>query len=253
MIYLGKNVVVVGTSHVSKSSKKIVKNIITSFQPDIVMIELCEERLKSLLKKKRDNYIKWIINNYKHLGIGTAIFVSFMRFFQKFIGKKLGIEPGAEMITAYRIAKRNNIDVALIDMPFSQTIYLLSKSVKLRSIIKLFIISLFTETKTRSKGAKKIDLSSFLYDPQEEEVEEAKKIMKKYFPDVYKVLIQYRNRYMLEQINIHIKRFTSSMSGKNKTKSGILENIPKIMVVVGAGHAKEIYEGAMELMEKSKN
>ena len=48
VINLDENVRVVGTAHVSRTSIDLVQEQISDFSPDVVAVELCESRLKSL-------------------------------------------------------------------------------------------------------------------------------------------------------------------------------------------------------------
>ena len=98
MIYASNNLFVIGSSHLSKTSPKIIKSIISRKDIDLVMIELDRDRLYSILKKKEDNFISFFRKNFRNLGFVTTLFLLILRSLQKGLGKRLGIIPGRDMI-----------------------------------------------------------------------------------------------------------------------------------------------------------
>eukprot|EP00961_Rhodomonas_salina_P055977 751488-Rhodomonas_salina.4 len=55
MTYLGhpdRNVLLIGTAHVSKRSADEVRKAIENFKPDCVMIELCQGRMNKLRQQQ---------------------------------------------------------------------------------------------------------------------------------------------------------------------------------------------------------
>ncbi len=219
---------VIGSSHVSRQSVKLIRNAIKNFDPDIVMIELDEERLNSIRRKEKTNFFKWFKNSYKQLGITTSIFLYLLKRFQDTIGKKLGIIPGKDMLTAYYTAKRNKKKVLLIDQPFSITSIKLSRVIGIKGLLLMIIQSIFISNKPKSMG-------SLFNDPTEEEVEEAKRLLKKLNKGLYKVLLEERNRYMANKAYQYYER-----------------NKEKALIVVGAAHARDVFELIRKEIEKNK-
>ena len=115
----GPVVFIIGVCHVSEESRRAVKNLIRSVQPDVVVLELCEGR-KAILYEDEGTLRKelgkegggWFtldpVNNFKKLYV--------------FLAKKLGILPGGEMKTAFDEAKKiPGTKVLLGDLPIELT------------------------------------------------------------------------------------------------------------------------------------
>ena len=93
----GKKIYIVGTAHVSKQSVDDVIDTVAAVGPDSICIELCQARHRSLIE--RDNWKK--MDLFKILKQGKALFLFvqlIMSSFYRKLGKKLGVEPGAEML-----------------------------------------------------------------------------------------------------------------------------------------------------------
>ncbi|GAF70208.1 unnamed protein product, partial [marine sediment metagenome] len=95
----GKEILLVGTAHVSKDSAREVKELIEQEKPDSVCVELCSTRYNSI-----NNRDKWknmdiitIIKQKKALLLLVNLILS---SFQKRLAQQLGINPGQEMIQA---------------------------------------------------------------------------------------------------------------------------------------------------------
>jgi len=91
----GKEILLVGTAHVSKDSAREVKELIEQEKPDSVCVELCSARYNSI-----NNRNKWknmdiitIIKQKKALLLLVNLILS---SFQKRLARQLGINPGQE-------------------------------------------------------------------------------------------------------------------------------------------------------------
>jgi len=207
---------IIGTSHVSKKSSEEVKKTIENWNPDIIALELDENRLKNLLTNKKTK-TKFSI---KKLGITTYIFLKLASYLQKKVGANLKIKPGAEMKTAINLARQKNTPIFLIDQNIQVTSQKLSKSFTLKEKLKMFMEPLTPFGKKQEfKNAKKL-LTGDL--PNEKTLEELINYFKKKYPNIYKVLVEERNQIMCKKI-IHI----TNQHPNNK-----------ILVIVGAGHKK---------------
>ena len=224
MIYASNNLFVIGSSHLSKTSPKIIKSIISRKDIDLVMIELDRDRLYSILKKKEDNFISFFRKNFRNLGFVTTLFLLILRSLQKGLGKRLGIIPGRDMITAYKVAKKLHKKYFLIDQPLIITASKLSKVLGFRGIFLLLFGTIF------SRKGSNMDIKSFFYDPLEEEVEHAKKLFKETSPALFRVLVEERNRYMAKNA-LQIIRAEEEKLGRPVG----------VVIVTGAMHAREIF------------
>ena len=70
-----ENIILVGTSHVAKKSRKDIKNIILKEQPSLVCLELDLQRLNGLFSKKKKAKVK-------------NIFLRLIQFSENLVAKK---------------------------------------------------------------------------------------------------------------------------------------------------------------------
>lgn len=203
----------VGTSHVSKESSQIIKDEFLNFKPDIICVELDQGRLKSLIGGKSKIKLSMI----RHIGITGFLFAIIGRYVQQKLGKVTGVMPGEDMLTAVKLAGKNEKRLALIDRQVQITMKRLSKNVSFKEKSKIVWDVLSSPFRKTLKI--KLDVTKI---PEDELVEKLTKVMKQRYPQMHNVLIQERNEIMTKRI-IHIH-----------------ENNPdkKIMVVIGAGHKK---------------
>lgn len=209
------NIYLIGTSHVAEQSINQVKNFFKDIEPDIIALELDPGRLYSLthnVKRPKNQVL------LKNLGVMGFLFYLFGEFAQKKIGNVVKIEPGSEMLTALKLAKKNKIDVALIDKNIQITLRRFSKKFKKREVLKMIADILSSPFK---KNNLNVDFKKV---PDKEIIDFVLKHTKKRYPSLYKVLIQERD--------LHMARLLNKISEKYPDK--------KIMAVVGAGHVDGI-------------
>jgi len=104
LIFEEKEVILVGTAHVSKESAQLVSDIIETEKPDTVCVELCDARYQSIRQKDKwldTDIIKVIKEKKTFLLLSNLLLASF----QKRIADKFDIVPGAEMIKAIDAAE----------------------------------------------------------------------------------------------------------------------------------------------------
>ncbi|OQA30788.1 MAG: TraB family protein [archaeon ADurb.Bin336] len=210
-----KQVILVGTAHISKESIELVNKTIEEEQPDVIGVELDKARLEQLLsgKKWQETNLVEIIKTGKTYLFLLNIFLSNM---QRQIGKQIGIEPGSEMLAAIKKAQEKRVPVQLLDRDVRIT---LKKAFSEMSLKEKFVLGTSFITGFFGAGEK----------VTEEKIEELKKedlinnLMKemgKQFPSIKKVLVDERDAYITEMIK--------HSPGK------------KIVAVVGAGHVEGI-------------
>lgn len=110
----GKEIILVGTAHVSRESIELVKKTIEKEKPEVVGVELDFQRLQQLRQGKRWKQLdlNQIIREGKtHLFLLNVLLANL----QKQIGKQFGVMPGSEMLAAVRAAAEKKIPVALLD------------------------------------------------------------------------------------------------------------------------------------------
>lgn len=109
-----KEIILIGTAHVSRTSAELVKRVIEEEKPDAVCVELDEQRYESIMQGSRykDTDIFKIIKEKKT----TVMLINLaVASFQKRIGKQFGIEPGSEMIQGIKSAEEVGARLVLAD------------------------------------------------------------------------------------------------------------------------------------------
>ena len=109
-----KEILLIGTAHISKSSVDEVNKLILEEKPDIVCIELCDSRHHAMIEK--DQWKNMDIFKVVREGKSFLLFANLiMTAFQKRLGSQLGVKPGAEMLVALEAAKTVNAKLHLVD------------------------------------------------------------------------------------------------------------------------------------------
>ncbi len=209
-----KEITLIGTAHVSRESADLVEKVIQDERPDTVSVELCLSRYQALTKKdqwQNTNLLKVIREKKAFLLLSNLM----LSYFQKKIGKKLDIKPGEEMIRAIEAAKSADAHIHLADRDIRTT---LSRTWRL--------MGLWTKMKLLAQFITSV---GDLDDIKEEDIEEMKnkdvletllEEIGESFPEIRRVLIDERDRYLAQKI---------------RTAPG-----NKIVAVVGAGHVPGI-------------
>ena len=209
-----KEIILVGTAHVSKESAELVKEVILSEKPDTVCLELCATRLASLRdrEKWRNMNIVKVVREKKTLLLLMNLMLA---SFQKKIAEKFDVLPGQEMINALEAGEEAGAAIIPVDREIQITLSRVWRSMGIWEKIKLMFQLVF------SLGSSD--------DITEEDIEQMKKEdilkvlladVKKSHPVVEKILIDERDQYLTESLR--------QVDGK------------KIVAVVGAGHVPGI-------------
>ena len=204
-----RNVVLVGTSHVSEESMMLIRGVLDHFQADVIAVELDRQRVASLDSEKSASFFQVM----RVSGFFGAFFYALGRFLQQNIGKSLGIKPGSEMKGAIALAREKKIDVALIDQDISITLANM-KGIPAREKFRFFW-DMITGRMAADKELKGIDIRKI---PEDEIVDSVISLLEKRYPRFYNVLVGDRNRVMARNIE------------------RLSEHYDNILAVVGKGH-----------------
>jgi len=208
--YDDKQVILVGTAHVSRESAQQVRQVIQEEQPDTVCVELCQSRYQSIRQKERwqeTDIVKIIKEKKTFLLLSNLMLASF----QKRIAKKLDIKPGQEMIAAVETAEEVGAEIHLADRDIRTTLSRTWRAMGLWSKIKLFfqlILSLGEVEEITEEDIEKMKRQDVLETLLAE--------VGKSLPVLKTILIDERDQYLAQKIR--------TAPGK------------KIVAVVGAGH-----------------
>ncbi|MBI4163278.1 MAG: TraB/GumN family protein, partial [Candidatus Aenigmarchaeota archaeon] len=174
-----------------------------------VAVELDKNRYLALKSEQ--------ISGKPNLGFTTNLIFTLLKKLQEKIGDIVGIMPGSDMLTAVETGKSKNIPVYFIDQDIQDTLQAL-KALKLTEKLKLIKYALTASFYIYTgRGKEKIDLTKL---PPEEIIDQALEVFKITFPQLYKILVEDRNRYMA----VNLKKLS--------------ENYKTVVAVVGAGHYK---------------
>jgi pheromone shutdown-related protein TraB len=212
--YEGREIILLGTAHVSRESASLVADVIAEERPDTVCVELCDSRYQSMTKKNQwqDTDLVKVIKEKKAFLLLSNLLLA---HFQKKIGHRLGVKPGEEMMQAIQSAEDVNAHVHLADRDIRTT---LSRTWRLMSFwtkVKLaaqLIVSVGETDKLEQEDIEKMK--------QEDVLETLLSEIGETLPELRHVLIDERDQYLAHKIR--------TAPGK------------KIVAVVGAGHVPGI-------------
>jgi pheromone shutdown-related protein TraB len=110
----GRELVLVGTAHVSRESTELVRRVIEAVRPDGVCIELDAGRYEALAKPQRFEALdlRQILRSRQ---LPTLFANLLLAAYQHGLGLKLGVRPGAELLEGARVAEELGIPVHLCD------------------------------------------------------------------------------------------------------------------------------------------
>jgi pheromone shutdown-related protein TraB len=137
----------VGTAHVSRKSIDEVRAAVDTFNPEVIAIELDPQRYQALrqqMMEAADGAVRSDdgseVPEVRDLlkGNFTVMLVQWiLAYVQRKIGMNVGVEPGAEMKEAIRLADERNIQIALIDRDIRITLARFWGGMKLFEKLKL--------------------------------------------------------------------------------------------------------------------
>ena len=112
---------IIGTAHVSHTSVDEVRSVIARVKPDVVAVELCQQRFDALTKDSafRDLDIFKIVREGKTLYLLGHLALS---AYQRRMGASLGIKPGAELLAAVDAGRAVGSRIELIDRNVNVTL-----------------------------------------------------------------------------------------------------------------------------------
>ncbi|MCB0318417.1 MAG: TraB/GumN family protein, partial [Bdellovibrionales bacterium] len=211
-----KEFYLVGTAHVSKSSMELAEEIIREVKPNSVAVELCEHRHSSLKDPNRWKNMD-IVSVIREGKTYVLLAQLMLAGFQKKLGEKLQIKPGAEMLRSLEVAKEVGCQTVLADREIKTTLKRTWSSLGIWGTCKLIfgmLAGAFGEQNVTEEEIERLKSADAL--------DELMKEFSKALPGVRKALIDERDKYLAAKI--------ASAPGE------------KIVAIVGAGHIPGIKE-----------
>ncbi|UCG06085.1 MAG: TraB/GumN family protein [Desulfobacterales bacterium] len=210
----GKEIVLLGTAHVSKESVHLVNRVIEEEKPDTVCVELCQSRYQSIRQKERwldTDIVKVIKEKKSFLLLSNLLLASF----QKRIAKKFDTQPGQEMIQAIETAEKIGAKIHLADRDIRTTLSRTWRAMGLWGKFKLLFQLMLSIGEVEDLKEEDIEKMK-----QEDMLQILLAEVGKSLPVLKEILIDERDQYLAHKIS---------------TAPGA-----KIVAVVGAGHIQGI-------------
>ncbi|MBN1776493.1 MAG: TraB/GumN family protein [Clostridiales bacterium] len=214
--YQDKEILLVGTAHVSRESAALVKEVIEQQKPDSVCIELDEDRYQSIQNPKaweKTDVVK-IIKTKK---VGFLLATLALSSYQKRIAKKLQVAVGGEMLQGIQSANETGAELVLADRSVQTTFLRIWRKLNLWEKTKLIASLLFSSADDEEITDK--DLQELL---KTDILEAVLKDMRKQFPKIGDILIGERDQYLASKI---------------KTAPG-----KKVVAILGGAHVPGVKE-----------
>jgi len=205
-----KEIVLVGTAHISQDSVETVIRTIDDVLPDTVCVELDVQRYQSLINEKgwESLNLKDLIKKKQVPFLLTNLALS---SYQKRMGLHTGVKPGAELAAAARTAEERGMEVELVDRNIRTTLLRVWRKTGLWNKMKVMAAlfgSLFEKQELNEEELAKLRENDTLSGMLDE--------MGKLLPSVKQILVDERDTYMA----YHIRNAPGE----------------KILAVVGAAH-----------------
>ena len=205
-----REIILIGTAHISRESVDTVTAAVISEQPDCVCVELDQQRYESL--KDRNRWKKLNIIQIVKTGQVPFLMANLaLASFQKRMGLQTGVKPGEELAAAATTAENHNISIELVDRNIRITLLRAWRKTGLWKKINLFatlVAGIFENTELDEEELAKLRQTDNLSAMLEE--------MGEILPAAKSILVDERDAWMA----YHIQQASGN----------------KILAVVGAAH-----------------
>lgn len=226
LTYEDKEIILLGTAHVSKKSAEQVRELIIAEQPDSVCIELDPVRFESIQNKERWQNTD-IVKIIKEKKAGFLFVNILLSNYQKKLAAQFGINSGQEMLEGIECAKEIGAELVLADRNVQTTFARIWHNHSGFEKIKL-IFSLATEfledTEITEEDLERLKETDMLTAALEE--------VGKAFPKIATPLIYERDSYLA----YHIKNAPGN----------------KVVAILGAAHILGVKEKIFKTQNISK-
>jgi pheromone shutdown-related protein TraB len=190
----GREIVLVGTAHVSRDSVDEVRQVITEEKPDRVCVELDDGRYTSL--SEGANWQNLNVGKVIRQGKGFLLMANLvLSSFQRRLGKDLGVKPGEEMVAAIDVSKELGIPYSLCDREIQITLRRAWGKTRLWGKLKMMaalVGSVFSNEKLSAEDIEKLKQKDVLQSMMEE--------LSSFLPAAKAVLIDERDLYLAARI-----------------------------------------------------
>jgi pheromone shutdown-related protein TraB len=210
----GRTFIIVGTAHISQESTDLVRQVIERERPDIVCVELDDQRYQTLTDQRKWESLdlRQVIRQKQMM---TLIINLMLSSYQKRLGQKLGVAPGAELLEATKVAQEMGIPVELVDRDVRITLRRAWNS-----------MSFWEKSKLLGAGLAGMMEGQEITEEQLAELRQT---------DVLTELMQELGRFMPKLKTVLIDERDTYITQKTLAAEG-----QKVVAIVGAGHMQGI-------------
>ncbi|MGC9518563.1 MAG: TraB/GumN family protein [Desulfuromonadaceae bacterium] len=190
----GREIVVVGTAHISRASVDMVTRTIETEQPQSVCVELDEQRYRHLTEKNRWENLN-IIQVIKQGQIPFLMANLALSSFQKRMGLQTGVKPGEELAAAAQKATEHNMQLILADRSIRITLLRAWRKtgfLRKMQLVSTMFAGLFEKQELDEEELKRIRQTDTLSAMLEE--------MAEFLPQAKITLVDERDRWMAHHI-----------------------------------------------------
>lgn len=205
-----REIILVGTAHISKESMEEVDKTVRDTRPDCVAVELDEQRYESIKSPeawKNLDIVKVLKEKRGFIMLANLVLGSF----QRRMGADVGVKPGDEMRSALTVSEELGIPVEMVDRPIQTTLKRAWAKNSLWGKLKLLSALFAAAFEKEEISAEQIESLK-----SSNEMDSMMDELAGYLPTVKEVLIDERDRYLASHI--------WNCKGK------------KVLAVLGAGH-----------------
>lgn len=209
----GKEITIIGTAHISSESVEEVRLALDEIKPDVIAIELDDERYKSMTEKKNWQDMD-IVDIIKKKKVGFLFAQMILSSYQRKIAQNLNLNVGEEMNAAINYSKEHSIKLLMIDRNIQTTLLRIWHNLGWFEKIKMLteLLSSMFENDVKEEDIERLKQGDLLQSALAE--------ISVQFPQIAETLIFERDRIMAYKL--------AHVSGQ------------KIVAIVGAAHVPGI-------------
>jgi pheromone shutdown-related protein TraB len=213
-------ITILGTAHVSKASADAVRELVESNQFDVIAIELCDSRYKSIVNPDSlaEMDLFEVIKSKKASMVAASLALG---AYQQRLAEQFDVQPGEEMRVAIDLAKQKGLHLELIDRDVGITLKRLYRNIpwwRKLYVISGLIASVVTNEKVTEEEIEKLKTGDMLENTFAQFATSAY--------DLFSPLIAERDQFM----SAKLRQAVEKREGK------------AILAIVGAGHLAGIKE-----------
>ena len=208
----GAYIYIVGTAHFSEASQNDVEKVINILQPDIVMVELCASRVgvlkydeESLMKAAKEINFEKLKFSIKETGsVVSGVMQILLLSMSAHITKELGMAPGGEFRVAFREARKiSGCKLVLGDRPIQATIGRAMASLSIFQKLQLAVHLIFSKESITKEDVERYKQKDMLAEMMAE--------MTGDFPELSRVFVDERDRYMAQMLMHYIQSIRNDL------------------------------------------